>query len=183
MSEPLRGLFRRFVFFMLESNSFIKDRTFMANTTPFTRGWYFEEFEVGQTITTTGRTISESDIFTFAGLSGDYNQIHTDADFSQSASFGQRVAHGLLGLSIASGLAMRTGVLEGTVLAFREINNWKFVAPIFIGDTIHVEMEITETKALPRIGGGSVAIKLDVKKQNDDTVMKGIWIVLIVSKS
>lgn len=145
-------------------------------------GLYFEEFQVGQKITTVGRTIAESDIFAFAGLSGDYNQIHTDAEFAKTSPFGQRVAHGLLGLSVASGLAMRTGVLEGTVIAFREINNWKFVSPVFIGDTIHVEMEIIETKALPRIGGGSVVIALDVKKQTGETVMKGTWTALVLSK-
>jgi len=145
-------------------------------------GLYFEEFTVGQKITTVGRTIAESDIMTFAGLSGDYNQIHTDAEFAKTTPFGQRVAHGLLGLSVASGLAMRTGVLEGTVIAFREINNWKFTSPIFIGDTIHVEMEVTETKALPRIGGGSVVIALDVKKQTSETVMKGTWTALVLSK-
>jgi len=145
-------------------------------------GKYFEEFQVGQRIITAGRTIAESDIFAFAGLSGDYNQIHTDAEFAKNTSFGQRVAHGLLGLSIASGLAMRTGVLEGTVIAFREINTWKFVSPVFIGDTIHVEMEIAETKALPGIGGGSVKIALDVKNQSGETVMKGVWIALVLSK-
>jgi len=79
-------------------------------------GLYFEEFQVGQKITTVGRTIAESDIFAFAWLSGDYNQLHTDAEFSKGTPFGQRVAHGLLGLSVASGLIMRTGVLEGTVI-------------------------------------------------------------------
>lgn len=154
----------------------------MTNNAHNIRGQYFEEFEVGQKVTTVGRTVSESDIFQFAGLSGDYNQIHTDADFSKDAPFGQRVAHGLLGLAIASGLIMRTGVLEGTVIAFREINNWKFITPIFIGDTIHVETEVTEAKALPRIGGGSVVIKLDVKKQSGETVMKGTWTALVMSK-
>ena len=154
----------------------------MTNTIPVDRGLYFEEFEVGQKITTVGRTVAESDIFSFAGLSGDFNQIHTDADFSKDAPFGQRVAHGLLGLSIASGLIMRTGILEGTVIAFREINSWKFINPIFIGDTIHVETEVIETKALPRIGGGSVVIKLDVKKQTGETVMRGTWTALVLSK-
>ena len=154
----------------------------MTENTSFERGFYFEEFTVGQKIVTVGRTIAESDIFNFAGMSGDYNQIHTDAEFAKGTPFGQRVAHGLLGLSIASGLAMRTGVLEGTVIAFREINNWKFIAPVFIGDTIHVEMEVTQTKALPRIGGGSVVIVLDVKKQSGETVMKGTWTVLVLSK-
>ena len=68
------------------------------------RGMYFEEFEPGQHIKTAGRTVTEGDIGTFAGLSGDYNQIHTDAVYSQSSPAGQRVAHGLLVLSIASGL-------------------------------------------------------------------------------
>ncbi|MDK1027803.1 MAG: MaoC/PaaZ C-terminal domain-containing protein [Anaerolineae bacterium] len=154
----------------------------MTDTTPVNRGLYFEEFKIGQKTTSVGRTVSESDIFTFAGLSGDFNQIHTNAEFSKDTPFGQRVAHGLLGLSIASGLAFRTGILEGTVIAFREIKNWKFIAPIYIGDTIHVEMDIAETKALPRIGGGSVVITLDVKKQNGETVMKGNWTVLVISK-
>jgi acyl dehydratase len=154
----------------------------MTKTIPANRGLYFEEFEVGQQIITVGRTIAESDIFAFAGISGDFNQIHTDAEFSKNTPFGQRVAHGLLGLAIVSGLAMRSGVLEGTVIAFREINNWKFINPIFIGDTIHVEMNVTETKAIQRIGGGSVVITVDVKKQSGETVMKGKWTVLVMSK-
>jgi len=154
----------------------------MTETLSFKRGQYFEEFEVGQKIITVGRTVAESDIFNFAGFSGDYNQIHTDAEFAKNTPFGQRVAHGLLGLSIASGLAMRTGVLEGTVIAFREINHWKFIAPVFIGDSLHVEMEVMETKALPRIGGGSVVITLDVKKQSGETTMKGNWTVLVMSR-
>jgi 3-hydroxybutyryl-CoA dehydratase len=146
------------------------------------RGMYFEEFEVGQRIISSGRTVTESDVVTFAGLSGDFNPMHTDAQFSRETPFGQRVAHGLLGLSISSGLAMQTGVLEGTVLAFREINHWKFVKPVFLGDTIHVIMEVMETKALRRIGGGAITISLDVKNQQDETVMKGEWNALVVSR-
>lgn len=145
-------------------------------------GLYYEEFQVGQKIITVGRTISEGDIFTFAGLSGDYNLIHTDAEYSKQSIFGQRVAHGLLGLAVISGLAMRTGVMEGTVLAFREINEWKFVKPVFIGDTIHAELTVAETKPYPRLNGGAVSIAFDVKNQKDETVMKGTWVVLMASK-
>jgi acyl dehydratase len=145
-------------------------------------GLYFEEFFVGQKVTTVGRTITEFDINTFAGLSGDYNQIHTDAEFSKHTPIGQRIAHGILGLSIASGLAMRTGILEGTVIVFREITEWKFVKPIFINDTIHVDLVVKETKALPRIGGGSVAIELEVKNQKDEVCHRGTWNVLVLSK-
>ncbi len=148
----------------------------------FPRGMYMEEFEVGQQVITAGRTVTEADIVTFAGLSGDFNQIHTDAAFSEAAPFGQRVAHGLLGLSIASGLAVQTGIMEGTVMAFREINNWKFIKPIFIGDTIHVELEVTETKLMPRLGGGLIVIILDVKNQDGETIMKGSWKALIASR-
>jgi acyl dehydratase len=149
---------------------------------PATRGMYFEEFEVGQKIISVGRTVTENDVVTFAGLSGDYNQIHTDVEFSQGTPYGQRIAHGLLGLSIASGLVMRTGVLEGTVLAFREINEWKFSKPTFIGDTIHVEVEVVETKAMPRLGGGTIVIVLSVINQRNETVMKGQWTALVMSK-
>jgi 3-hydroxybutyryl-CoA dehydratase len=146
------------------------------------RGLYFEEFEVGRIFISSSRTITESDIVIFAGLSGDYNQIHTDAEFSKTTPFGQRVAHGLLVTSIASGLIAQSGLLEGTVIAFREINNWKFTKPTFIGDTIQVITEVVETKPLPRLNGGAVVIDLDVKNHNDETVMKGKWTALMVSR-
>ena len=143
------------------------------------RGMFFDQFLPGQKIISVGRTITESDIVSFAGLSGDYNQIHVDAEFSKGTPFGQRVAHGLLGLSIASGLAVQTGVMEGTIVAFREITDWKFIKPIFIGDTIHVEMEVVETKEFRRIGAGAVIISMVVINQNGDSVMKGTWNTLI----
>ncbi len=146
------------------------------------RGMYFEEFQAGQRIISAGRTVTESDIVNFAGLSGDFTAIHTDAEYSKTTPAKQRIAHGLLVLSIASGLAAQTGLMEGTVMVFREINEWKFVKPVLIGDTIHVELEVTETKALPRIGGGSVVITLTVLNQRGETTMKGLWSVLMMSK-
>lgn len=146
------------------------------------RGLYFEEFSVGQRIISAGRTVTEADIVSFAGLSGDFNQIHTDSVYATQTPFGQRVAHGLLGLSIASGLVVQTGMMEGTILAFREISEWKFIQPIYIGDTIHVEVEVLEIKELRRLGGGAILICLDVKKQSGETVMKGNWRALISSR-
>ena len=145
------------------------------------RGLYFEEFEIGQRFYSTGRTITENDIVSFAGLSGDYNQIHTDAQYAENTPYGQRIAHGLLVTSVASGLIAQSGLIEGTVLAFREINNWKFAKPTYIGDTVNVEVEINGTKALRRLGGGAVEIAVFVKNQNDEVVMKGLWTVLIIS--
>jgi len=145
-------------------------------------GLYFEEFSVGQKNVTPKRIVSEADIMDFARLSGDDNRIHTDPEFSKTMPFGKQVAHGLLGLSIASGLAWQTGMMDGTVIAFRELKEWKFVKPVFIGDSIYVELETTETKALPRIGGGSVTITMEVKNQSDEVCHRGIWVVLIMSK-
>ncbi len=149
---------------------------------PMQRGLYFEQFETGMRIVTSGRTVTETDVVSFAGLSGDYNGIHTDAVFAAASPFGARVAHGLLVLSIASGLAVSTGFIEGTVLAFREINEWKFSLPVYIGDTVHVVLEVLETKALPRLGGGAVVLALAVVNQDGKTVMRGKWTVLVRGK-
>lgn len=154
-----------------------------SSSTPKVKGLFFEEFKIGQRVVSSGRTVTETDIVNFAGLSGDYNLIHTDKEYSQTGPFGQRVAHGLLGLAIASGLSVRTGIMEGTVIAFREIGEWKFMKPIFIGDTIHVEMEVIETKEMQRLKGGAVVIQVEVVNQRAETVMKGTWRVLVASKS
>ena len=146
-----------------------------------TKGMYFEEFQVGFKTTSPGRTIAEADILAFAGISGDFNTIHTDAVYAATTPFGARVAHGLLILSIVSGLGVRTGVMEGTVIAFREILDWKFSAPVYIGDTVHAVMEVVDKKALPRLGGGAVTFDIDVRNQEDKTVMRGKWLVLIMS--
>lgn len=146
------------------------------------QGRYFEEFKLGERLRSPGRTVTENDIVAFAGLSGDFNRIHTDEVYARDSAFGQRVAHGLLGLSIASGLAVRTGILEGTVLAFREIESWKFSLPVHIGDTIHAVIEVDEVKPMPRLGGGLVGMTFDVRNQGDQSVMKGRWKVLVQSR-
>ena len=145
-------------------------------------GLYFEEFSVGQSVTTLSRTVGEDAINSFAGLTGDYNQIHTDAEFAKNTPFGQRIAHGLLGLSIGVGLIMRTGLLEGTVLAFREIQEWKFVKPVYIGDTIHAVLTVTETKALPRIGGGAIIAAVEIRNHKNEVLQKGALNLLMISK-
>ncbi|MGH2538642.1 MAG: MaoC/PaaZ C-terminal domain-containing protein [Candidatus Promineifilaceae bacterium] len=144
------------------------------------RGRHFEEFRVGDTLLTAGRTITEHDIVAFAGLTGDFNQIHTDAEYAAGSLFGQRVAHGLLALSIAVGLATQTGVIEGTVLAFRELE-WKFSRPVLIGDTLRAQLEIAALAAVPRLGGGSVTMKVSLLNQRGEVVQRGSWIMLVKS--
>jgi acyl dehydratase len=144
------------------------------------RGRYFEEFQVGDVIVSAGRTITEADVVAFAGLSGDFTHIHTDAEVARQGMFGQRVAHGLLGLAVASGLTAQLGFLEGTALAFRELS-WKFSLPIFFGDTIHVEGTVNKLKAMRRLGGGSVALGVKVINQETKVVQRGEWVILIAS--
>lgn len=146
------------------------------------KGLYFEDFEIGLKLRTAGRTVTEADIVNFAGLSGDFNQIHTNAAHAAADTFGQRVAHGLLVQSIASGLAVQSGVIEGTVLAFRELEA-KFSLPTYIGDTICVELEIIEKKAFPRLKGGNITMKYAVVNQKGDAVQRGNWVMLVKSRA
>ena len=146
-----------------------------------TQGLFFEEFIIGDQTESVGRTVTEADVVNFAGISGDYNLIHTDAEYSRGHMFGKRVAHGLLVLSIASGLAVRLGFMEDTILAFRGLE-WKFAAPVFIGDTIRLRVTVETTKPMPRLGGGLVTLKMEVLNQKDEIVNRGQWEVLCRSQ-
>lgn len=141
------------------------------------RGLYFEDCTPGYRVVTAARTISEGDIMQFAGLSGDWNPIHVDAEFARSSMFGERVAHGLLGLSIASGLAMQMGFLDHTVEAFTGLD-WKFRGPIKIGDTIHVVAEVARTRPAGD-KGGFVVFNITVKNQRDEIVQRGEWTIVV----
>lgn len=145
------------------------------------RGLYFEEFHPGDVATTQGRTITEADVVNFASLSGDWNTIHVDAEFARGTMFGERIAHGMLGLSIATGLAAQLGFINETVIAFRGVD-WKFSAPVKIGDTIHVRAEVAETKPAARLGGGMVTFNVEVLNQAGQATQKGTWTMLIKSR-
>jgi 3-hydroxybutyryl-CoA dehydratase len=145
------------------------------------RGLYFEEFESGDAVESVGRTITESDVVNFASLSGDWNLIHTDAEYCKAQHFGQRIAHGLLILSVASGQAMRLGFMEETVIAFRGLD-WKFRKPVYIGDTVRLRVTVGEKKPMPRVGGGVVNFKLEVLNQDGVVCQKGNWDILCKSQ-
>ncbi len=146
------------------------------------KGLYFEDLNIGDTIETMGRTITEADIVQFAGLSGDFYGLHTDEEFAKQTPFGTRIAHGLLVLSIGSGLAMRLGFLEGTVEAFMGLE-WSFRRPVFIGDTVRVRGEVVEKKPMKRLGGGLVTLKVQIVNQKDEVVQRGTWTILVRSKT
>ena len=134
------------------------------------RRW-FEEIDLGEESESPGRTVTEADIVLFAGLSGDYNVLHTDAEFMKSSSFGERIAHGLLGLAIQSGLFTRAGIPYATlgVGALR----WKFKGPIKIGDTIRVRARVTAKEDAPKVDRGLVTVQRQVLNQRDEIVQEG----------
>ena len=142
------------------------------------KGLYFEEFEVGDSVESAGRTITEADIVQFAMLSGDWNQIHTDAEYSKHQMTGERIAHGLLVLSVATGLATRLGFMEDTVMAFMGLE-WEFRRVVKIGDTVRVRTTVAEKKEMKRLGGGYVWLKVEVLNQHNQKVQRGKWKVLV----
>ena len=151
----------------------------MTETGP--RGMYYEDFEIGAKLLTRGRTVTESDIVQFAALTGDFNPMHTDAEYAKNSFMGQRVAHGMLVISYAMGLAYQLGILEQTVLAFRGLE-MKFSVPVTIGDTIRAELTVTEKKDAARLGGGTVTIDLKILNQENKTVQKGTITLLMASR-
>ncbi len=146
------------------------------------RGLYFEDFSLGDVITSTGRTITEADIVNFAGLTGDFTQLHTNVEAARQGPFGQRVAHGLLGLAVASGLLVQLGYLEGTLLAFRELT-WRFSLPVYIGDTLHARSSVAELRPLRRLGAGAVTFNVELLNQQEQVVQSGRWMVLVAFKA
>lgn len=132
-----------------------------------------EGFKVGDKAVSPGRTITEADIVMFAGISGDWTELHTNAEYMKNSPFGQRIAHGMLTLSIASGLALRIKERQTMeVLAFLGMDNVRFVAPVFIGDTIIVESEIVEARpSKSRPDAGILRFKNTVKNQRDEVVV------------
>ena len=154
----------------------------MADESAHPRGRYFEEFSVGDKMTSQGRTITEADIVAFAGLSGDYNPIHIDAEFAKTGMFGERIAHGLLVLSIASGLAWQLGFMAGTADAFLSLD-WKFTGPVKMGDTVKVSAEVAQKREMPGSSGGMIVFNVEVTNQRNEVIQKGKWSVLVRSAS
>jgi len=141
------------------------------------RGTYFSDFSVGDTFKSVGRTVTESDVCTFAGLSGDFNPLHTDATFAAKTPFGQRIAHGMLIASISTGLGQTLGIFEGTTLALME-QSFKYKAPVFFGDTVHMQLIVEAVKPSSKGGKGVVSFRSEIIKQDDTIVNIGTWTVM-----
>ena len=144
--------------------------------------FYFEDFQVGQQMESPARTVTETDLVQFAALSGDYNAIHTDAEFAKGTPFGERIVHGLLGLWIASVRGVRAGFVESSVIAFTGLT-WKFKKPVLIGDTIRVRAKVAKTRSLGSTGGGMVVFAVQVLNQRDERVQQGEWTMLFKGRA
>ena len=131
---------------------------------------YYEDFTVGVEHVTRGRTITEADVVNFAGLSGDFVELHTNDEYARQSPFGKRIAHGLLTLSISSGLMVQMNLVTDTVLAFYGIDKLRFVKPVFIGDTIRVRKAVIDAMAKGS-EMGVVTFDTTVLNQKDETVL------------
>jgi len=142
---------------------------------------YFEEFSLGQEFVTKARTVTEADVVNFAALSWDTNQLHTDVEFAKRTPYGERIAHGMLGIVIHSGLSQMLGIMEGTIVAFLGMT-WNFHLPIKIGDTVHVVQRVKEVRESTKGERGIVTFEKKLINQRDEIVQTGTTTVLLAKR-
>ena len=140
----------------------------------------YEDISVGDEAMSVARTVTETDVVSFAGLSGDFNAMHTDEEFAKKTVFGTRVAHGLCVLSIASGLWFSMPRLA--TIAFMGLEDWRFSKPVKFGDTIRITRKVVEKREHKRPNMGFVIFEVNVLNQNDEVVQNGKWVILVERK-
>ena len=145
-------------------------------------GKYYDDFEVGEEAISAGRTVTETDVVNFAGITGDWNELHTNSEYGARTQFGQRIAHGALIFSIATGLSVRMGQTADSIIAFYGLDRLRFVKPTFIGDTIRVRQKV-EAKSVRDEGSGLVTMLNEVINQKDEVVVSYIAKVLLKRRS
>ena len=144
-------------------------------------GYIYADLHVGMSFRSPGRTITDADLVAFAGLTGDYSELHTSDVYAKASQFGRRVAHGMLGLAYAHGLMWpRTGELRETAVAFLGISDWKFVGPIFVGDTIFDNYRIAELRDSKSKPSQAIAtFDVEIVNQDGKVVQDGYVITLV----
>jgi acyl dehydratase len=147
-------------------------------------GQYYEDFEPGQVFTSPARTVTETDVVLFAGISGDYNPLHTDAESAKTGPFGQRVVHGPLGFSLLMGLLQRLAGsnLDGTAVAMLGIDGWRFRAPLFIDDTVHAVVTIEEMRQTSKADRGILFRRCQLVKQTGEVTQEGMIPVMVLRR-
>jgi acyl dehydratase len=145
---------------------------------------YYDDVKVGEVHRTSGRTITEGDINLFAGLSGDFNSLHVDDDYAASTPFGRRIAHGLLVLSVSSGLTTRLPVmyaLQPALLGMMQVTA-TFRLPVFAGDTVHAELEVTGKRVTSAGDRGVVTEVRRTLNQRGEVVLESEWRLLVARR-
>ncbi len=142
--------------------------------------FYFEDVQIGQEWESLGRTITQTEIVNFAGISGDFNPIHIDHEFAAATPFRRPIAHGLLVFSIASGLGLYSPPMR--TLAFLQISEWHFRGPVFIGDTLRVITKILKKETRGRGRRGEIVWQRQILNQERKVVQEGITITLVEAR-
>ncbi|MFW6170816.1 MAG: MaoC/PaaZ C-terminal domain-containing protein [Planctomycetota bacterium] len=142
--------------------------------------WFFENVAVGDQWRSLGRTITETDVVNFAGVTGDYDPLHVDHEYARHAPFGKPIAHGLLGLSLLAGLSSQSPCMK--TAAFIRIHNWEFHKPIYIGDTVYAETEVTD-KQLEGRRTGRVTWHRRLLNQRGEVLQSGVLETLVFVKN
>ena len=135
------------------------------DTTTRPRGKYFDEFTIGERFQTARRTITQTDIVNFAGVSGDFNAPHMDHEFCRTQPYGEPIAHGPLVFAVSTGLLCQSGLNDGTLVAMLGIDKWRIHAPVKVGDTLHLTMEVIETRLTSQGDRGVVGFRREIVNQ------------------
>lgn len=138
---------------------------------------YFDDLSVGQAWESPCRTLTQTDVVNFAGLSGDFNPIHIDHEYARATPFRQPIAHGLLVFSIGSGLGLTAPPVR--TLAFLEIREWFFREPVFFGDTLRVRAEVVAKEERARGRRGVVTWRRQISNQHGKIVQEGVTLTLV----
>jgi acyl dehydratase len=147
------------------------------------RGLYWEEWQVGAEFVSPARTVTETDIVLYAGLSGDYNPLHIDEEYAKQTQFGGRIAHGPLVYVMAAGLLFQLHLYDDTLIAFLGFENLRFTKPVKAGDTIHARVKVLEKRETSNAGRGIMKRQLQVLNQHGDVVQEGVQAFLLKRKS
>jgi acyl dehydratase len=154
-----------------------------VESTPTGLPLYLEDLQAGQSFVSPGRTITEADVMSFAAWTNDNNQVHTDAEFAKGTRYGQRIVHGMLGASLCLGLIARTGVFEGSAVALLGIDQWRFTAPIFIGDTVTCTVDILSTRPTSKGDFGIVERQVTLRNQRSEVVQSGRMDLMVARRA
>lgn len=143
-----------------------------AETTDTPRGMFFDDFELGQELVTSARTVTSTDIENFANLTGDFNAVHIDNEFVRDTPFGEVIAHGPMIYGIAAGLIYASGMNHGTLLALLQVDKWRVLVPTKHGDTVRLAQKVIEKRATSKPDRGIIKFERRVLNQRDQVVME-----------